>query len=197
MLRGCTTLILVLLLGWAAAQTGSHTITTRIPNYIGLKIVDDTGNISMNPRVVFDFESNPTDYIDAVMGSGVLAPTSVSNFADVQVAVRQGTWRIWVGALQLTYNGSDTGTGLALSDIRVVRGAVSGLTPDAITIRPGGSINANWSLSNSWQRIALDSRSTNGWRSLGFNGLDYTLSVQGDESPGQYTTVVYYLLTNP
>lgn len=181
----------------ALAQSATHDVTTRIPNYIGLKIVDAAGNIALGASVVFDYEADPDAYVAAVEGDGRLTPTAVIDYADVQVAVRGGTWRIWVGAFPLAYSGDHSGHGLALSDIRVERGAVSGLTPEAITFRPGGSINASWSLTNSWQRIALDSQTTGGWRSLGFNGLDYVLTVTGNEDPGRYTTVVFYLLANP
>jgi len=190
-------LLLLSLLPSAFARSAAHDVAVRIPNYIGLKIVDAAGNIALGASVVFDYESDPDAYVAAIEGDGRLAPTSVVDFADVQVAVRGGAWRVWVGALQLAYAGEHTGSGLRLSDIRVERGAVSGLTPDAIDFRPGGSILTGWNMSNSWQRIVIDSQSTGGWRSLGFNGLDYVLTVQGDEDPGRYTTVVYYLLTNP
>lgn len=189
--------LLLLLPSVALAQGANHRVTTRTPNYIGLKIVDAAGNIALGAAVVFDYESDPDAYVAAVEGDGRLAPTSVVDFADVQVTVRGGWWRIWVGALQLTYAGDHIGAGLQLSDIRVQRGTVSGLTPTAITHLPGGTMSAAWNMTNSWQSIATDSGSTGGWRSLGFNGLDYVLTVQGDEDPGRYTTVVFYLLTNP
>ena len=146
---------------------------------------------------MFDYEGDPEAYVAAIEGSGRLTPTDVVDFADVQAAVRRGGWRIFVGAFPLTYAGNHTGAGLQLSDIRVERGTVSGLTPTAITHLPGGTMSAAWNMTNGWQRIATDSGSTGGWRSLGFNGLDYVLTVQGDEDPGRYTTVVLYLLTNP
>ncbi len=190
-------LLLLSIFQGALAQSATHDVTVRIPNYIGLKIVGESGNIARGASVVFDYESDPDAYVAAIEGDGRLAPTAVADFADVQVAVRGGAWRVWVGALQLTYGGDHVGNGLQLSDIRVERGAVSGLTPEAITFRPGGSILPGWNLSNSWQRIVIDNQSTGGWRSLGFSGLDYVLTVRGDEDPGRYTTVVYYLLTNP
>ena len=36
-----------------------------------------------------------------------------------------------------------------------------------------------------------------GWVTLGFNGLDYTLNVDGDEVPGTYTSVITYSIVNP
>jgi hypothetical protein len=189
--------VLLLLPSVALAQGADHRVVTRIPNYIGLKIVDEAGDIALGAAVVFDYESDPEAYVAAIEGSGRLSPTNAVDFADVQVAVRGGGWRVFVGAFPLSYAGDHAGAGLQLADIRVERGAVSGLTPTAITHLPGGSMSAAWNLSNSWRRIARDTGSTGGWRSLGFNGLDYVLAVQGDEDPGRYTTVVLYLLTNP
>jgi hypothetical protein len=189
--------VLLLLPSVALAQGADHRVVTRIPNYIGLKIVDDAGDIAANAAIVFDYESDPDAYVAAIEGDGRLSPTEVVDFADVQVAVRRGRWRVFVGALAITYAGDHAGAGLQLGDIRVERGSASGLTPDAVTHLPGGTMSAAWNLSNRWQRIANDTGSTGGWRSLGFNGLDYVLAVQGDEDPGRYTTVVFYLLTNP
>lgn len=190
-------LLLFALATAAFAQGVPHDIQVRIPNYIGLKIVDEAGDIALGAAVVFDYENAPEAYVAAIEGSGRLSPTNTVDFADVQVAVRGGSWRVFVGAFPLTYAGEHAGAGIQLADIRVERGAVSGLTPTAITHRPGGSMSAGWNMSNSWRRIARDAGSTGGWRSLGFNGLDYILTVQGDEDPGRYTTVVFYLLTNP
>jgi len=189
--------ILLLLPSVVLAQSADHRMVTRIPNYIGLKILDDVGNIAARSAVIFDYESDPDAYVAAIEGDGRLAPTGVVDFADVQVAVRGGRWRVFVGALAIAYAGDHAGAGLGLGDIRVERGSVSGLTPDAVAHRAGGTMTATWNLTNSWQRIANDSGSTGGWRSLGFNGRDYVLSVQGDEDPGRYTTVVFYLLANP
>ena len=196
-LRGLLLLLVAAALGAAQAQSAGHDVRVRVPNYIGLKIVDDAGNIGLGAAVRFDFESDPDAYLDAILGDGEVRPTEVASFADVQVAVRGGSWRVWVRAQPLAYDGPGSGAGLRIADLVVRRGMASGLTPDAITIRPGGSILGTWSLTTSWQRIVNDNQSTHGWRSLGFNGLDYVLLVQGDEDPGRYATVVTYLLTNP
>lgn len=52
-------------------------------------------------------------------------------------------------------------------------------------------------LSNSEQLTAFSIRSTSGWKSLGFNGLDYRVKVDGDEDPGEYATTVTYTIVEP
>ena len=85
-----------------------------------------------------------------------------------------------------------------MSDLRVERGSASGLTQNAITIFWFlGNYAAMWNLSTTPQRIARSLLGTNGWRSLGFNGQDYTLAVDGAEDGGTYTTTVTYFLTFP
>ncbi len=190
----------LLLLSFVQAQTtDNHTVRVRIPNYIGLKIVDNLGNINVYPNasVIFDYASNPATYYAATIGSQVLPPTQVNNFADVQVAVRGGaSWSISVRATNLVFTGTGAAAGFALNDIRVIRGAVSGLTADPSLLR--GPIKlTNWSLTNAYQTIFRSNGATMGWDSLGFNGKDYIIRVQGNEQPGQYTTVVTYRLTFP
>jgi len=190
-------LILPLLLAGALglAQNASHQLEARIPNYIGLKIVDDLGLIALDAGVDFDYSTDLAGYNAAVAGPGRLQPTSVNRFADVQVVVRRGWWAVYVRATPLGYSGSRSGAGLALGDIRVTPGSASGLTPDAISNR--GTLRSSWNLRTNWRWIAFDRRPTRTWKSLGFNGLDYTVDVQGDEDPGSYQTTVTYLLVNP
>lgn len=193
-------LLTVLLFSFGFAQTtDDHTVRVRIPNYIGLKIVDAAGNINVYPNasVIFDYANDPATYYAASIGSQTLPPTQVNNFVDVQVAVRGGSsWSIQVRGTNLVFTGTGTASGFLLSDIRVNRGAVSGLTPDPSLLR--GPIKlTNWSLKTSYQTIFRSNGATMGWDSLGFNGQDYIIQVQGNEQPGQYTTVVTYRLTFP
>ncbi len=187
----------MVLAGFALAQSDDQTVDIRIPNYIGLKIINGSGNIALNSSVAFDYTADVNSYVAAVEGAGVLEPNVASDFEDIQVVVRRGRWYVFVRATPFSYTGPESGAGLNLSDIRVNRGLKSGLTPDAITARAGGWIRPSWSLSNNWQLIVSDRRSTLGWKSLGFNALDYSVAVQGDEDPGEYVTVVTYFLFNP
>jgi hypothetical protein len=149
--------------------------------------------------VTFDYASDPDAFAALLEGAGLLSPTTVNRFDDVQVnSTRNGRWNVEVLASPLAYAGSGSGAGLALSDIRVVRGAKSGLTQTAI-FGQGNSAGfvASWILSTAPQRIAFRNGSTQGWKSLGFNGLDYEIAVDGNEDAGVYSTVVTYQLTAP
>ena len=192
-------LVLLVLTSLGLAQSDNHQVTVRIPNYIGLKIVDALGNINVYPNasVTFDYASNPTAYMAAALGTQTLPPTLVTKFTDVQVAVRGGaSWSIRVNATPFTFTGTGTPAGFTLADIRVIRGAVSGLTADPSLLR--GPIQlSNWSLSTAWQTVFRSNGATIGWDSLGFNGQDYIIRVQGDEQPGQYVTMVTYELVFP
>jgi hypothetical protein len=195
MYRFLILLILALLTYGHAQLSDTHTTTIRIPNYIGLKIVDATGNITNNASVVFDYASDPVTYRNATLGSQVLPPTQVVNFSDIQVVWRTGNWRVYVRATPLVFTGTGPGSGFVLGDIRVRRGLVSGKTPGPTIAN--ANVLTQWSLTTNWQRIVNESGGTQGWESLGFNGRDYEIRVQGNESDGQYTTVVTYLLTYP
>jgi hypothetical protein len=192
-------ILLSLLASFGMAQSDNHQVRVRIPNYIGLKIVDENDNINVYPNasVTFDYSTSPTAYLAAALGSQTLPPTQVNKFADVQVAVRGGaSWSIRVRATALSFTGSGTAAGFNLADIRVARGAVSGLVADPSLLR--GPIQlTNWSLRTAWQTIFRSNGATMGWDSLGFNGQDYFISIQGDEHPGQYVTTVTYELVFP
>jgi hypothetical protein len=193
---------MIALLAFAQAQlSDDHTVRVRIPNYIGLKIVDAAGNITNNAGVTFDYAANPVAYQAAVLGTQVLPPTLVSNFDDIQVVWRRNTnWRIQVQATNLVFTGTGPATGFNLADIRVRRGVFSGKTPGPVVGAPTiavANVSSQWSLSNAWQTIVNESGATRGWESLGFNGNDYEIRVQGDETQGQYTTVVTYRLVSP
>lgn len=189
--------LFLLFLTKTLAQIAKRDLRVRIPNYIGLRIVDGFGTIARGPTVLFDYESHPDAYVAAAQGDGRLAPTAVVDFPDVLVSTPSGAWRVWINASQLTQTRDHPGNGLQLIEIRVERDSVSGLTPDAITNRPDGSILADWSPSSNSPRLVRANQSTSERRGLRLNGVNYVLTVRGDEVPGRYTTVVTYLLTNP
>ena len=184
--------------GVAQAQPGaSHGVAIAIPSYIGIRIV---GGGSGARAVVFDFESDPAPYLSALLGGGEpLAPTHVNRFDDVHLNITaNGRWNVWVYATPLTTPAGPGPHGLTLANIRVIAGAVSNLQPDAV-VGPGGSSSfaGSWTLATNPERIARGVGSTSGWRSLGFNGYDYLLDVDGGETPGTYTTVVTYATALP
>lgn len=189
--------VLVLLAPSAFGQSTSHSLNVSVPSYIGLRIV---GAGAAVPRsVVFDYAADPIAYLAAADTNQPLEPTSVTRFEDVEVnVIGLGFWSVNVEATAFTYAGPGSGSGLDLADVRVVRGSASGLTQNAITVFWFlGSYDTSWTLSTSPQRIARSLLGTGGWRSLGFNGWDYTLAVDGDEDAGSYTTTVTYYLTFP
>lgn len=181
----------------AFGQSVSHPLSISVPSYIGLRIV---GTGTAGPRsVVFDYAADPVAYVDAVDSGQPLGPTAVARFDDVEVnVVGLGRWSVYVVATSFDYTGPGTGIGLDLSDVRMDRGSASGLTQNAITTFWFlGNYDTTWTLSTTPQRIARSWLGTGGWRSLGFNGWDYTLAVDGDEDAGTYGTTVTYYLTFP
>jgi hypothetical protein len=182
--------------GWAQGSTASHPVTITIPEQIGIRIVGP----GTGPRVVeFDYGSDLPAYLAAAAAGTPLLPTAVRRIDDVQVNVsRNGRWYVFVQATPFAYNGPAAGAGLDLSAITVRRGAHSGLTQNAIS-GPGGSATYElaWQLSTALQQIATRTGNSGGWRSLGFNGLDYELTVDGSADPGSYRTVVTYSVSSP
>ena len=193
-------LLLVVLLatltpGWAQGTTAAHPLTVTIPERIGIRIVGP----GTGPRTVeFDYGSDIATYLAAATAGTPLLPTNVHRIDDVEVDVtRNGRWYVYVQATPFAYSGPAAGAGLELSAITVRRGVHSGLTQNAIT-GPGGSASyaAVWALSTDQQEIASRTGSTGGWRSLGFNGWDYELSIDGSEDPGSYRTTVTYTVSS-
>jgi hypothetical protein len=182
-----------------AQPNSSHNTTIRIPNYMGIRIVGTSGGTSSILRgVTFDYVTNLADYLSAVeAGGATLPPTQVTAFSNIQVSVRAGRWSVNVQAIP--QSGFESTSGLALSDISVTPGLRSGLEGTG-PLRPNqgnGQVNASWTLSSSPTVIASGQGNTRGWQSLGFNGWDYSLNVQGNEAPGEHRTIVRYTLTAP
>ena len=187
----CTTLQLPQL---ASAQLIEHEVNLAIPSYLGIRIVNNAGEPRGAPAVSFDYTSDVAAYTNAYEGSGFIGTSDVTDFADVQVSVRTGfgfpLWYVTVQALELT----SAGAGLDLEDIEVVRGSVSGLNQQAVV---WGGISNSWALSSAPQTVAYSLLGTYGWQTLGFNGLDYRVKVDGDEEPGEYSTTVTYAIFYP
>lgn len=172
-------------LGAAFAQGGPltdsqrHLVTITIPDVVLIRI---TG--SDHPSVSFAF--GETAYVTAVEAAPALAgPTDVSGFSDVVVFANRATWRVNVEASALTGGP----VGLLLSDILVHPSRDTGAN-----VNPGRI--ASFGLATSPLDIASGVR-TSGWRSLGFNGWDYRLALQGDEGAGTFTTTVTYTIVSP
>ena len=189
--------VLVAMLTPSMAQdsTAAHPLSVTIPERLGIRIVGP----GTGPRTVeFDYGSDLPAYLAAAAAATPLLPTRVHRIDDVEVNVtRNGRWYVYVQASPFSYTGPQTGAGLELSAVTVRRGVHSGLTQNAIE-GPGNSARylASWALSTELQEIASRPGSTGGWRSLGFNGWDYELSVNGGEDPGSYRTIVTYTVSS-
>lgn len=181
--------------GWAQGTTAAHPLAVTIPERIGIRIVGP----GTGPRTVeFDYGSDLPAYLAAAAAGTPLLPTHVHRIVDVEVDVaHRGRWYVYVEATPFAYTGPAAGAGLALSAITVRRGVHSGLTQNAIS-GPGGSasFDASWQLGTTLRQIATRTGSTGGWRSLGFNGWDYELSIDGSEDPGSYRTTVTYTVSS-
>ncbi len=193
-------LSLLAVASFGAAQTDSHDVTVRIPSVLQLRIIDGTGNnAAANPAIEFDFQAaaNINTYLNAVnAGGGNLAPTLVTTFDDIKVfSNKSGAWNVNVSATALAFTNNltvtgATGVGVALADIEVTP---SGATGSGVTVPTAGVLDP-FDLSGA--TVASGTRTT-GWSALGISGTDYALVVNGDEDPGQYTTVVTYTITAP
>lgn len=177
------------------AQQARHDVHVRLPDVAGIRIV---GAGSGARRVDFDLVAAGDGYVNGV-ASGVVAPTGVHRFEDLQVNVnRQGRWSVHVVATPFVDVATGASTDLDVGRVEVRRGVSSGLVQDAIagSGASAGILDA-WQLSTASQRIAFRSSSTGGWRSLGFSGHDYRLLLDGTEPAGDHATVVVYTLTSP
>ncbi|MGL4611182.1 MAG: hypothetical protein ACRCYY_16145 [Trueperaceae bacterium] len=178
------------------AQTDTHDVTVRIPSVLQLRVTNGTSNAeATNPSVTFDYQAaaNINTYLNSInAGGGLLNPTATADFGNILVfSNRTAGWTVTVSSAPLTYTNNlsvagATGLGVALGDIRV---APSGTRGSGV-----GTVTANYDMSGG--TVATGTRTT-GWSALGISGADYRLNVNGDEDPGQYTTVVTYTIATP
>jgi hypothetical protein len=183
--------------GFGFAQTDSHDVTVRIPSVLQLRVTDGTSTAdATGSSVTFDYQAaaNINTYLNAVNAGGAdLNPTAVNNFGNVVVfSNRTATWSVNVAATALVFTNNlgvtgSTGAGVALADIKVIP---SGAQGTGVTTRA-----ANWNMGTT-TAVASGTRTT-GWSALGFGGTDYRLTVNGNEDPGTYTSVVTYTITAP
>lgn len=181
---------------FAAAQTDSHDVTVRIPSVLQIRIIDGTGNnAAANPAITFDYQAaaNINTYLNTVnAGGGDLPPTAVTTFDNIKVfSNRTGAWNVNVAATALSFNNNlavagATGAGVALADLKV--------TPSGAIGSGVGTVTPSFTMAGGL--VASGTRTT-GWSALGISGADYDLVVNGDEDPGEYTTVVTYTITAP
>ncbi len=181
-------LIAVLVLGAAFAQNTDsvdHEVSIEIPSMIEIQFVDSLGAVVANPTIQFDYQADITGYLAAVNGgTGVLAPTSTADFANIQVRSNYDTWNVTVTAVEKAGT-SLVGSGLALADIAVDNGVV-------------GAGNISFAM-GSGVAVTSGTRTLSGgslvFEDLGISSADYSLAVDGDEDPGLYEITVTYTVT--
>ncbi len=181
--------------GAFAQSSAAHDVEVKIPDLLMLRITDGSSNAAAtNPAVNFDFVSDWATYMNAIDagGSAPLAPTSTTNFGDIIVLSSRALWRVDVVSTLFVFTAD------------VVAGqAAAGLDLDDVTVVPSGTkgtnvttVAASFNLSTTSSPIANGQR-TQGWRSLGISGSDYSLTVDGDEAPGTYVATVTYSIAAP
>ncbi len=124
LLRQALLALIVLASNGVLAQAADHDVRMRIPEIIGIRLLGGGSGIR---TVTFDYAAAPEAYLSALESGGSLPPTEVVRFDGIEVnASRNGRWYVEVVASPLAFTGGASAAGLALEDLRVDRGAVSG-----------------------------------------------------------------------
>jgi len=196
-----TSMVASLLLAAGAAfgqPEQTHRLEVNIPNLVMIRIVDGSGSnaASVDPTVVFDLTTGTAyEELLAMNEAATFVPTSITDFNDVVVFSNRATWSVSVAASEFNRStGPDTTTSgetpLSISAVSVER-------PSVVSFPTGvSSIASTWTLGTASQSIA-NGVQTRGFRSLGFGGADYRLTLTGEEAPGGYQSTVTYSITAP
>jgi len=194
-----TTVIAAMLLAAGAAfgqPNQTHQLEVNIPNLVMIRIVDGSNAASVDPTVVFDLTTGTAlDALLAMDGTAAFEPTSTERFGDVVVFSNRATWSVSVAASDFVRTGepdiTELGeTPLSLSAVSVERPPVASFPIGVSSVAP------TWTLSTTPESIA-NGVQTRGFRSLGFSGADYRLTLTGAEAPGDYASTVTYSITAP
>ena len=196
-----TSMVASLLLAAGAAfgqedQSQTHQLQVNIPNLVMIRIVDGGNAASVDPTVVFDLTTGTAlDALLAMNEAATFEPTLTEQFGDVVVFSNRATWSVSVEATDFVRtNGPDISeseeTPLSISAVSVIR-------PSVVSFPIGvSSVEPTWTLGTASQGIA-NGVQTRGFRSLGFGGADYRLTLTGEEAPGGYQSTVTYSITAP
>ena len=194
-----TTVIAAMLLAAGAAfgqSNQTHQLEVNIPNLVMIRIVDGSNAAAANPSVVFDLTTGTAlDELLAMNEATTFVPTSTTDFGDVVVFSNRATWSVSVSASEFNRStGPDTTTSgetpLSISAVSVERPPVASFPTGVL------SVASTWTLGTASQGIA-NGEQTRGFRSLGFGGADYRLTLTGEEAPGGYQSTVTYSITAP
>lgn len=174
-------LLLVTLLGTSMAQTlftaestADHQLDVVIPEVLFVRILGTT------PTVTFDLTIDVDGYLVAADDGTPITSTS-STMTDVQVWANSG-WALTVSAAEFLNAGS-----LVIANV--------GVNP-----RAGDADPSVTTLLGSFRLDEIESiaegDATGGWASVGINGDDYEIYVDGSEAEGPHTTTVTYTITS-
>lgn len=191
-------------LGLAQTDQASHDVSVTIPIDYGIRLIRNAGTFPEPYTVTFNYGTDLAAYQAAVTSGDPLIPT-YTNVSDVTVRANGdgSEWCVFVSATAFP-----AASGLSVSDISVTRdkGPVSGLQAPGWLFSPKnkGRQIKTWVMSTTDVEVGCSQANTpsskksgDGWVSLGFNGLDYELTVDGDEEPGTYTSVITYTIVYP
>ena len=152
-----------------AQDTQSHDVNVKVPNVLRIRLTQGASNAAVaNPTPVeFDFVAYETLF-DVGQAFG---PTNASfNWDDVKVFSNNGAgWTVEVST------GNDVGS----FDWSKVSVAATGA-------------NAVSSFSLADTTVAGSTSKTGGWASLGFGPDDFSITFDGSEDAGTYSTTVTY-----
>lgn len=188
--------LILLVSSFAVAQQSnqaSHNVTINIPNLLMVRITNGSNAAAPNPAVTFDLVTDIAAFIDAIENNTPLRPTNFVDFDDVIVFSNRATWTVNV-----------TASPISATQLTGLNTDLQGVTLAKISVAPRGSIDTgivtsratSWELSEGATFVASGIR-TQGWESLGFDGDDYLMNVDGTEDPGNYSTTVTYTISAP
>ena len=148
-----------------AQDTQSHDVNVKVPNVLRIRLTEASSNAAVTSPdpVEFDFVAN-----EAMFDVGSFGPTNASfNWADVKVFSNNGTgWAVDVSTDNVSF---DWGK---------------------VSVTATGANAANFTLADA--TVASNTGKTGGWESLGFGPDDFSITFDGSEDAGTYSTTVTY-----
>ena len=180
-------------LGGAFARANtSHQVSVNIPDLLQIRITDGSSTAEVTGTTVgFDYTTAAgiTAYMAALnVGGGSLAPTDASPaFGNVLVFSNHNSdWSVTLG---VSVSGTPSATP-ALPGSRVT------VTPSGSTGTGVSTMVSQFNLGMNGTTLATGNK-TQGWSGLGFGASDFSLYVDGTESPGTTVFDVTYSIAAP
>lgn len=167
--------VMIMSLGTTLAQSfQQHEVEVRLPNVLIIRLTagNSVSGVTNPTAVAFDFTTTAATFEPI----GTYEPTNTANWDDVRVFANGGGWQVTVATDNDEFDWSKL----------------------AVTPHGGDySLSAfNLPVNSSVQIFNHNSR-TSGWRSLGFGPAQFSLTLDGTEVAGTYSTIVTYTIANP